>query len=449
MALFRNRHAPERAPTADELSARVPKRALGSVLFGLLAVVVVFGGVGSWAAIAPLEGAVVAGGALTVEAKRRKVQHLEGGVVGEIAVRDGDVVARGDVLIRLSDARARATLAIVDVALGKEQALEARLLAERDGLADIAFPEALAQSADPEIVSLMTANRAVFEARARTRAGAEEILNQRIEQLRRESDGLAAQEAAKSGQQALLDDEIAGVQALFDSGQATKARLLSLKRARLELEGERGELTAAIARIGKAVGETRLEILQRELDFQGEVAEALETTQARIRDLQERVAAASDVLDRLEIRAPTAGVVVGLAVNTEGAVAMPGDTLLEIVPTGEELFVELRVRPQDVDDVSFGQAAQVRLVAFNQRTTPLLDGVVSYVSADSLTDSQSGQAFYRAQVALPEQELAKLEGLTLTAGMPAEVMIRTGARTAIDYLSRPILESVNRAWREP
>ncbi|MEL6318206.1 MAG: HlyD family type I secretion periplasmic adaptor subunit, partial [Pseudomonadota bacterium] len=233
----------------------------------------------------------------------------------------------------------------------------------------------------------------------------------------------------------------------FDEGQATKARLLSLKRARLQLDGEAGELTAAIARTRKAVGETRLEIIQRELDFASAVARELEEAQTRMRDLRERAIAARDVLERLDIRAPADGVVVGRTVNTVGAVARPGETLMEIVPSDERLYVEVRIQPQDRDDVYAGQNADIRLIAFNQRTTPLVSGSVAYVSADALADPAGQGTFYTGRIALAEGTDPKLAE-ALTPGMPAEVLIKTEARTAFEYLARPILDSLNRAWRE-
>ncbi|MEL6977881.1 MAG: HlyD family type I secretion periplasmic adaptor subunit [Pseudomonadota bacterium] len=433
----------------QRLLRRLPVRAFGWTTFGAAAMVAVIGAGAAWAMLAPLHGAVVAAGVVTVQEKRRAVQHLEGGVVAEIAVRDGDRVASGDLLLKLSDARAMATLAIVEVALQKERALEARLSAERAGVEAIAFPESLVADPSAETAALLKTTRAVFEARSKTRRGAREILTQRIAQLERESEGLGAQAAAKAGQQALLDDEIAGVQQLFDSGKSTKQRLLALKRARLELEGERGELIAAIARIEKAMGETRLEILQRDLDFQSEVAQQLDAAQARSRDLEERAAAARDQRARLEIRAPVGGVVVGRAVNTLGAVARPGETLLEIVPEDEDLFLESRVRPQDIDALAPGQVARVRLSAFNQRTTPELNGAVRHISADALSDPASGALYYRVTIALPDEERARLGDLELLPGMPAEVLILTPARTAAQYMMRPITDSLQRAWREP
>lgn len=432
--------------SVERLRRRLPTGATFSILLGLVLIAAVFGGAGGWAAIAKIHGAVIAGGVVTVEQQRRRVQHLEGGVIDEIAVRDGDRVEAGQLLIRLSDARAAATLSIVDVALRKERAQEARLFTEQRGDLEIAFPAELADDVRLDVAEMRDAARQVFTARTRARTGAERILTQRIEQLKREGEGLRAQERAKSGQLNLITEEIVDISQLFEQGQATKSRLRALQRAELQLQGERGELTAAIARTEKAIGETQLEILQRELDFQRGVAEELEATQTRIRDLEQRASAARDVLTRLEIVAPVSGVVVGLAVNTLGAVAPPGQTLLEIVPSEGALYVEVRIRPQDRDDVYVGQNADVRLPAFDQRTTPTLDGELAYVSADALFDAEARAHFYSARVAL--RPAADSADVRLEPGMPAEVMIRTDERTALDYLTRPILDSINRAWRE-
>lgn len=422
----------------------------GWIQFGLAMILTVFGGLGAWGALAPLDSAVVAPGVFVVDAKRRTIQHLEGGIVEEILIRDGDVVAEGDPLVRLSEARARASLAIVDLAIQKDGALEARLIAERDGRAEIDFPaELLAEAgAASEAAEAVTAQRAIFSARREAVRGEIEILETRIEQFEREIEGLDAQAASKSGQIELIDIEIADQETLFAKGQTTKSRLLTLKRGALELNGERGELQAASARAARQIGETRLEILQRERAVAREATAELEEVQGRLRDLRERRVAAVDVLSRLEILAPEEGVVVNLAVNTLGQVIQPGETLLELVPVDVTSLLEVTIQPQDIDEVQTGQTARLRLVAYNQRTTPEINGIVDYVAADAIADETTGRTSYRALIRVPEEERARLNGLELQPGMPAEVLIRTGQRTAFEYLSQPLVDSMNRAWRE-
>ena len=439
---------------ALNLGAGAPKPPSGAmggwIRLGLFMIVAIFGGLGAWGAIAPLDSAVVASGVFIVDAKRRPVQHLEGGIVEEILVRDGDVVAKGDRLIGLSDARANATLSIVMLSLSKDRALEARLVAERDGHDEIAFPQDLLDGAetDPELAETLAAQLDVFEARRETIAGEIEILEARIGQLEREIEGLDAQAVSKAGQLELIEVEIADQETLFAKGQTTKSRLLSLKRGALELNGELGELQADSARAARQIGETKLEILQRQRALPREATAQLEEVQARLRDMEERRIAAEDVLSRLDITAPVDGVVVNLQVNTLGQVIEPARTLLELVPDTETNVIEVAVSPQDIDTVEVGQEARVRLVAFNQRTTPEIKGVVDYIAADSIVNEQTGQSYFRAHVRVPEDQIARINGRVLQPGMPAEVLIRTGARTAVEYLAKPMLDSLNRAWRE-
>ena len=276
-----------------------------------------------------------------------------------------------------------------------------------------------------------------------------DILRERIGQLRQETEGLAAQRAAVEKQTAFIKEELETLQSLFDKGQTTKPRILSLQRSAAGLEGEWGRLTARIAGAEKAIGETRLEILQKQKTFRSEVVTTLREIQGRLVDLRERRVASADILERLEISAPAAGKIVGLAVHAKGAIIRPGETIMEIVPIDDRLIFEVRVQPHDVDSVKIGQPAEIQLTAFNRRTTPQLKGTVHYVSADVLEDARSGGSrHYDVRIEVPDAELERLDGRTLQPGMPAEVLIRTGERTPIEYLLQPIVESLNRAWRE-
>ncbi|MGD1870796.1 MAG: HlyD family type I secretion periplasmic adaptor subunit [Neomegalonema sp.] len=434
----------------DAASTRAPRASRGWIWLGMGMVLSIFGGLGAWGSLAPIDSAVIAPGEFIVDAKRRTVQHLEGGIVDEILVRDGDLVGKDVPLVRLSDARARASLAIVDLAVRKDLALEARLLAERDGEAVIEFPpELLAQTEDDaEVAEALMAQQRIFDTRRDAIDGEIEILMARIGQFEREIEGLDAQAASKSGQIELIEIEIADQETLFSKGQSTKSRLLALKRARLDLLGERGEREANSARTARQIGETQLEIMQRRRAVEREATGELEEVQARLRDLSERKVAAVDVLSRLQIAAPVEGVVVNLSVNTIGQVIQPGQILLELVPADVSTLLEVRVPVQDVDDVERGQVARLRLLAYNQRTTPEIDGVVDYLAADATTDETTGFSYFRALIRVPDDQLARLDGLALQPGLPAEALIRTGARTAVEYLTQPLVDSINRAWRE-
>jgi HlyD family type I secretion membrane fusion protein len=274
------------------------------------------------------------------------------------------------------------------------------------------------------------------------------ILGQRTAQLGDDIIGLEAQLDAKRRQMAFIEEELKGLRQLMAQGQTTKPRMLALERSSAALRGEEGELLSSVARAKKAIGEAKLEIIQRTKNFQKIVTEELETVQSRLRDLQERAVAARDVLRRIRITAPVSGTVVNMAIHTVGAVIKPGETILELVPGKDSLIAEVTIRPQDVDNVTLNQEAAIRLLAFKQRTTPLLHGKVIYVSADSIENTVTRQQYYAARIEVPDKELARLGELLLQPGMQVEVMIQTGDRTAFQYLVQPIVESVNRAWRE-
>jgi HlyD family type I secretion membrane fusion protein len=340
-------------------------------------------------------------------------------------------------------------LAILSSSLRKELAAEARLIAERDGSATIHYPQALTDNADlPEVRALIESQNAIFKARRGSVRGEVEILEQRIAQLGDETKGLNAQLEAKRQQTGFINEELDGLKKLMAQGQTTKPRILALERSAAALTGEEGELLSSIARAKKTVGETKLEIIQRENDFQKAVTEELEAVQSRLRDLMEREVAARDVLRRILITAPVSGTVVNMAFHTVGAVIQGGEVVLEIVPGNDTLIAEVAVRPQDIDNVTFNQPASIRLLAFKQRTTPLLEGNVIYVSADSLENQTTRQQFYIAKIEVPKEELKKLGNMKLQPGMQVEVLIRTGDRTAFEYMVQPIVDSVNRAWRE-
>lgn len=419
------------------------------VLAGVAAVVLAFGGGGGWASTVPLSSAVVASGLVIVDTNRKQIQHLEGGIVASLHMRDGSYVKSGEVLLRLDNTRASASLAIVKAAYREELAKEARFIAERDGKRKIIWPKPLlGKKNDPLLSALKAGQQGIFISRRETLQGETDILRERIKQLDQEIGGLGAQKTAAQRQTDLVRQELASLAGLLKEGLITRQRVLALQREEARLEGKHGELTANIARAHKAVGETRLEIIQKRKAFQTAVVSALRDVQAKINDLRERFIASEDVLNRLDIRAPVAGMVVNLKVHSRNAVIRPADTILEIVPSGDRLLVEVRVQPQDIDNISIGQETDVRVLAFKQRTTPTLKARVSYVSADAMTNAQERSTYYIARILIPQSELKRLKGQALKPGMPAEVMIQTGKRTALAYMIQPILDSVNRAWRE-
>ena len=419
-------------------------------LMGLGAIVIVlfFGGFGAWAAFAPLESAAIVQGVLSVGGKRKTVQHLEGGIVAGILVGEGDTVAAGQTLVVLDDTRPRATLSLLEGQYRSAAALKARLEAERDGMARVRYPEWLRRAVETAGAGdfLATQNR-IFRARAQSLDNRTAIHRQRIAQLREEVLGLREEIAAQDRQIGLLEEEIGGLRRLVEKGFEGKPRLLALERRQAEVEGERARNRARIARVEQRVGETRLTIAELGNARRNEVVAELREVETRMSDLRERVSAARDVFSRTRITAPVSGTVVDLRVFTRGAVVGRGQPLMDVVPAGDALVIEARVDPIDIDAVYPRLPAQVRLTAFSHLETPILSGAVLGVSADRLIDERTGIPYYAARIALDPDQPA-LADLELQPGMPAEVMIVTGRRTAFSYLLKPILASFGRALRE-
>jgi HlyD family secretion protein len=421
----------------------------GELRTGLRVLLVAGTAIGGWATLMPLAGAVVVPGNLVVESNVKTVQHPTGGVVAEIAVRDGARVRSGDLLVRLDPTQARASLQVVAKQLDDSRVRIARLLAERGSLpAPVLSPALEKRSADADFQVLLASEQALFKARASARESQKELLNSRIVQLGEEVSGIDAQLTSKVAQLDLIAGELTGVQELFDKRLVPLTRLTTLQRERARIEGERGQLLSAVAETKAKIGEAQLQIVRADQDFRTEVMKDLGEAQSKEAELSERGIAARDTLDRIELRAPTPGVVHQLAVHTVGGVIRAGDTVLQIVPDSENLLVEARLQPNDIDQVRTGQKAFVRLSAFNQRVTPQLIGEVSYVSADTSHDQQTNAAYFSVRVTLPEQERRKLAGLQLVAGMPAEVFMQTGSRSMISYLVKPITDQLARAFVE-
>lgn len=427
----------------------VPLNPRPALLIGAVTILVAFVGFGTWAAVSPLASAVIAPGVVKVDSNRKKVQHLEGGTVETVGVRDGDRVEKGEVLIRLDDTRSKASLAILQGRLDTARAVEARLISERNGDDAIFWPDELRlRRAEPEVAAALLGQENLFQARQRALKGETEILSNRISQLEDVIEGIKAQQRAKERQIALIRDEAASVKALLDKGHTDKPRYLALLRESARLEGERGEHISAIARTKNEIGETRLQIMQLQRDFQQQVETDLRSVSEELVDLQERVVAAKHTLDHIEVRAPTTGTVVELSVHTIGGVIAPGETILEIVPTNDQLIVEAKIQPRDIDNIKIGQSADVKFIGFKQRTAPVLEGGVVYESADRLVNERTGEPYYLVRVVVPDKELARLGEHLLQPGMPADVMIKTGERTALQYLFQPLLDNLSYAWHE-
>jgi len=419
-----------------------------AILFGVAVVAVFLVGFGGWAAIAPLESAAIALGSVKSEGNRKTIQHLEGGIVTKILVRDGDAVKAGQELIRLDETQANAAVELLRGRYWAAKALEARLIAERDGAERIAFPPGLPGAEHAAAKEAVASQARIFAARRAAIVGKTSILRQRVAALREEVVGLKSKIAGQTTQLGLIVDEIADVEFLVNKGLARKPRLLELQRAQAEIVGGRGENRALIARANERIAETELQILDLETTLANEVVKELREAERELYDVAERLRAAEDVIGRTRIVAPLDGVVVGLKVHTAGGVIAPGEKLMDIVPSGDRLIVEAQVDPADIDAVHPGLDTHVRLTPFDKRDAKPLAGRVMSVSADRLTDERTGTAYYLARIELLEDPAAVLGGGALYPGMPAEVMIVTGARTALDYFLKPIARSLNRAFRE-
>lgn len=419
------------------------------LLAGLAGVMILAGGVGGWAATTELAGAVVGSGTLVVDSYSKKVQHLTGGVVGELNVREGAKVKAGDVLIRLDETVTRANLQIVVKNLDELAARQTRLEAERDGREQLDYPaELAARVSDRNVMRMLAGEYKLFEMRRIARAGRKAQLDERIGQLRDQIRGLEEQIGAKDRETNFIDQELVGVRELWRKNLVQITRVTTLERDAARLHGERGALVAAIAEARGKITETTLQIMQVDQDLRTEVGKELAEIRAKASELVEKRVAAEDQLKRIDIRAPQDGTVQQLAQHTVGGVINAGEPIMLIVPANDSLVVEVRIAPQEIDRVSIGQPVLLRFTAFNQRTTPQLNGEVSQVSADVTVDQKSGASYYVTRIAVPDTEIARLGGVKLIAGMPVEAFIQTGQRTVMSYLVKPLSDQLMHAWRE-
>jgi HlyD family type I secretion membrane fusion protein len=436
---------PMRAPAAP---AAPPVRK--TVIWGSAVTLAFVGGFAAWSVFAPLAISAIAPGQVTVESNRQIIQNLEGGIIADFTVAEGDEVKPGDTLLKLDTTQAEAGWKLQRAQLDALEAQEARIVAERDGLDTIYFPPRLVgmRAMDEGVEKILGGEETIFRTRQETVGNQLKILEQRIGQLRTQAGGIKAQERSAAEQLAFIAQEIKDVNFLLEKGLAQKPRLLALQRQGASLEGTVGELRAQLARTEQQIGETELQILNLKNDRAKTLAEELRTAQEKIADLEERLRAAADVLDRREVKAPIGGVVTDMKFFTKGGVIPPGAPILALVPKNDKMLIEARVNPMDIDIVQPGLPAKVRLTALRQRTTPPVDGIVRYVSADVMRDERSGQMWYTARVEVDRAQIDAIPDAKLTPGMPAEVMIVTGERTLANYIFSPLAQSFNRALRE-
>jgi HlyD family secretion protein len=416
---------------------------------GCVGIALFAGTVGVWAVAATLSGAVVASGQFVVDGNVKKVQHATGGIVGELKVREGERVELDQVVIRLDDTLTRANLQVVTKQLDELAARRCRVEAERSGKDAISIAvELAARRHEPEIAELIAAEESLFEARRAARDGQKAQLSQRIGQLHDEIAGLKAQQAGRDRQSVLIEEELGGVRGLYAKNLVSLSRKTQLEREAASLEGQRGQLIAALAQAEGKIAETKLQIIQIDASLREEAMKELREIQGKSAELVERRIAAQDQMKRVEIRSPSAGFVHQLSVHTVGGVISPAEPAMLIVPAEDSLQVEARINPPDIDQIALGQDARVKIHAFNQRTTPELAGKVSRISADTSRDQQTGATFYTIRVTVPAAEFARLGQSRISAGMQAEVFVRTEDRTPLEYIVKPLQEQIAKAFRE-
>lgn len=416
---------------------------------GFLAILILLGGLGTWAATTEIAGAVIAQGTVEVESSVKKVQHPTGGIVEKIYVHDGEEVKANQLLIRLDDTVTRANLQVISDQLDALTMRAERLAAERDGAASLNAPAELRdRMADAKVARTVNGERSLFESRRESQLKQEEQLRERISQLEKEAHGIDAQIEAKTTEMELITKELEGLKELEKKKLVTTSRMVALRREAARLGGERGQLVAAAAKAKGMVAEVKLKILALDQQFRTDVVDELRQIETKQAELQERSVAAQDQLRRIEIRAPRDGKVLELATHTIGGVLNPGEPILYIVPDDDRLVVEARISPREIDQIHPGQPAVVRFTSFNQRTTPELTGTVDRISADQSRDPVTGDSFFEVRVALSDAELKRLGDRKIRPGMPADVQIRTTDRTALSYLIKPLRDQLEKAFRE-
>ena len=433
----------------DGVALPLSRAIRGPKVIGYAAIVLFFGGFGAWATIASLASAAIAPGLVSPDGSRKTVEHLEGGIVREIRVREGDHVKAGQVLVVLEDVRARAEFEELQERFVHLISIEARLLAELADADSIAQPAQL-DDYDAEIFRpALSAQQRLFESRRATLKGRELILGQRILQLEAEIGGLQEVVAASNEQLELIAQEIEGQEALYEKGLSRLPKLLALKRAQAGVRAERATSRASIARIEQSIGETRLQLLTMWEERREKVAEELSQVRTELAAVRSQLPVRKDILNRTIVTAPLGGIVMNVQVTTATGVVQPGEPLLDLVPDDAHLVIDAYVKPTDMDMVHTGQEARVLFTAYGQRNLPQIFGKLRSISADRMIDEHTGEPYFLAKVEVDPLELERIApDIELSPGMPADVMILTGERTILDYLIRPFTESLTKSFRE-
>ncbi len=418
-------------------------------LAGYISVILFVATIGVWAVTSTLSGAVVAPGVIVVDGSAKKIQHSKGGTVGGLFIREGDTVKKNQILVKIDDSSVLASLKIIEKQLDEYAIRRARLEAELGDKDSISVPaELTARMNEKELLGLVSTETNLLLARRNARAGQQEQLGQQIEQLLDQIDGIDAQEKARQKQEASIKEEHKGASQLYEGGLITLARKATLDRAVATIESQKGQFAATTAQIKSKIAETKLQIIQIGVTLREEVLEELREIQSKSAELMQRRIAVQDELQRMDLRSPIDGRVHELVVHTVGGVISPAETVMLIVPIDEDLQIEARISPTDIDQIEVGRQAEVKLRAFNQRTTPLLFGKVEQISPDTTQDPQGGGSFYTVLITLDAGELDRIAPNRIGAGMQAEVFVTTEDRTPLEFFLKPIQDQFARAFRE-
>lgn len=446
-------------PSIDEWHRSVPRSVVGPTLFGIVVLLVWGLGFGVWAAVAPIDGAVVAPGSFVATGQNKTVQHLEGGIVREIMVKEGDLVEQGQTLLRLDEIAPKARLRRLELRASRLAAMEARLRAEARLETAFEIPVALlASKDDPEVAQIILRQKGELDARRNKLATEEEVLRKEIAGLTESIQGFEAQVVATRAQIDLFADELRGKEELLRRNLVRRTDVLAVRRAEARMTGELGQLLSRISDSRERIARAEQQIAQLKSAAVQKAVEELRLAETEHDDLKEQIRAARDIAERIEIAAPVRGVVVKLNHNTPGGVLAPGAPILDLLPINNDLVIESRVMPADISHVKEGQHAQVRISALNQRVTPMIDAHVVYVSADAVNEQDArklaipqatNQGMFVVRIRIDDADLrAKAGEFRPTPGMPADVFIRTEQRTFFQYLMKPIVDSFSRAFRE-
>jgi len=420
------------------------------LMMGFIAIIFLLGVGLVWGSLAKIKGAVIAPGVVVVEGKPKTLQHLDGGIVGEIFVKDGDTVNEGDIVMQLDPTMLGANEDLVNTRLREAMARVARLEAERDGQKAITWPADLVTAQDdPIVASAMIGQEKLFNARRIAAFGQVDQLQQRIAQFKDQIDGLNSLISSKDNQAMKIREEADAKRTLVEKGWLAKPVILTLEREELRLKGDVANHQSEIARLNNSISETDVQILQLRRERQAEVLTELRQVETEASDFREQLTTASDQLRRIDVIAPVMGKVHNMTVTTIGGVVAPGQEIMQIIPAEDRLIIEAQVDPADIDQVYPGQKTTVRLSAFNMRTTPEMNGIVFQTSADRIIDQVTGLPYYSVKVEIPPEELSRLpQNLTLLPGMPAESFMQTDSRSVLSYILKPATDAMNHTFRE-